>query len=193
MKNCVLILIDLQNDYFESGAHPLTHSQKAVERAAEILSFARNKRIPVIHIRHESVGKNATFMLPRSAGAEIHPLVKPLHNETVFTKHFPNSFKETGLLDVLKVLNATKLIVCGMMTHMCVDATVRAASDYGFECTLIGDACATRKLQLNEQEIDSDCVHHAFLAALSGTYADIIDSNSFLTKFAGSTTPKSTS
>lgn len=60
--------------------------------------------------------------------------------------YFPNSFRETPLLEHLRGLDATELVVAGMMTHLCIDTTVRAAFDLGFACRLAGDACATRDL-----------------------------------------------
>lgn len=180
MKNHALILIDYQNDYFEGGAHPLINSTVALQNSKKILDFCRQHKIPVIHIRHESLRPGANFFLPKTHGAQIHEALTPLHNESVFTKHFPNSFLETGLLDLLRAIDVKKLIFCGMMTHMCVDATVRAARDYGFECLLVGDACATRNLQFNNQIIEALQVHHAFLSALSGVYAEVFSTEQFL-------------
>ena len=180
MKNHALILIDIQNDYFEGGAHPLINSTAALQNSKKILDICRQHKIPVIHIRHESMRPGANFFLPKTHGAQIHELLAPLHNESVFTKHFPNSFLETGLLDLLRAIDVKKLIFCGMMTHMCVDATVRAARDFGFECKLIGDACATRNLTFDSQMIEAAHVHHAFLAALSGVYAEVTTTEQFI-------------
>jgi nicotinamidase-related amidase len=104
-------------------------------------------------------------------GAEIHENVKPLETEKIISKHYPNSFRETELLEYLKSKNITDLVICGMMTHMCIDATTRAAKDFGFNCTLIGDACATRDLEINGQQVKSDDVQKSFLAALNYFYA----------------------
>jgi nicotinamidase-related amidase len=61
-----------------------------------------------------------------------------------------------------------------MMTHMCVDATVRAATDHGFECQVIQDGCATRELKFNDRLVPEADVHAAFLAALNGTYGRVL-------------------
>ena len=57
-------------------------------------------------------------------------------------KHFPNSFRGTELAGLLRGLGTGRLVLAGMMTHMCVDATARAAFDLGFACTVAADACA---------------------------------------------------
>lgn len=175
-----LLLIDIQNDYFEGGSNPLVGSYEASLNARKILDNFRAKNLPVIHIQHISSRPGATFFLSGTNGAEIHNNVKPFGNETVIEKHFPNSFRETSLLTCLSSNNITNLVVCGMMTHMCVDASVRAAKDLGFNCTLIDDACATKDLAINNLVIESKQVHYSFLAALGYFYATVLNTSAFL-------------
>jgi nicotinamidase-related amidase len=178
--NKALLLIDIQNDYFENGANPLTGSLQACENAAKVLKAFREQKLPIIHVQHLATRPEATFFAPETVGAEIHHNVKPLAHELVIEKHFPNSFRETGLLVHLKSLGIEKLVICGMMTHMCVDATTRAAKDFGFDCTLIGDACATKALEINEQRMEAEAVHNSFLAALNYFYARVINTEEYL-------------
>lgn len=118
--------------------------------------------------------------MPGTKGIEIHENVKPLEGEKVITKHFPNSFRGTDLLEYLHSKEITHLVIVGMMTHMCIDAGTRAAVDLGFECTVIGDACATLNLQINGQEVKAEDVHNAFLAALEFFYAKISTTEEYL-------------
>jgi len=175
-----LLLIDIQNDYFDGGTMTLVNADKASENAKLILENFRKLSLPVIHIRHIATKPDATFFLPDTYGSEIHKNVLPIENEKVIIKHYPNSFRETGLIEFLKKTGITDLVICGMMTHMCVDATVRAAKDFGFNCTLIGDACATKELEINDEKVKAVDVHNAFLAALKSTYATIISTNDYL-------------
>ncbi|MDD5363314.1 MAG: cysteine hydrolase family protein [Ignavibacteria bacterium] len=177
-----LLIIDIQNDYFDGGRNPLNGSMQAAENAKKILDKFRNDKLPVIYIQHIALSPSATFFLPDTKGSEIHELVKPLEGEKIFVKHFPNSFRETGLLEYLRSLNISELVVCGMMTHMCVDATVRAAKDFGFDCTLIGDACATKDMSINDEIIKSEYVHKSFLAALNYFYSKAVTADIFLQK-----------
>ncbi len=178
--NNALILIDIQNDYFEGGKMPLVHPEAASLNTKKILDKFRTENLLVIHIQHIATRPNSTFFLPLTKGQEIHENVKPTVNEKVIVKHYPNSFRETELLDYLKSKNITDLVICGMMTHMCVDATVRAAKDLGYNCTLIGDACATRDLALNGVTVKASEVHNSFLAALNGFYAGVITTREFI-------------
>lgn len=167
-----LILIDIQNDYFPAGALPVEGSEAAAQEAARLLDRWRARHLPVIHVQHLSVRPGAPFLVPGTAGADIHDAVAPLPGETVVTKHFPNSFRDTPLLDLLRRLGATRLVVAGMMTHMCIDSTVRAAFDLGFRCVLAQDACATRNLRLDGADVPAAQVHTAFVAALNGLFAE---------------------
>jgi nicotinamidase-related amidase len=178
--NTALLIIDVQNDYFANGAMELVNSDQASLNTSQIINKFRSENLPVIYIQHFAIRPGSTFLLPNTKGAEIHENVKPLEHEKVIPKHFPNSFRETELLQYLKSINVTNLVICGMMTHMCVDTSVRAAKDYGFDCTLIGDACATKDLIYNGQTVKANEVHNSFLAALSYFFATVITTEQYL-------------
>lgn len=178
--NTALILIDIQNDYFEKGAMRLIGSEEACRNARKILDIFRKNAMPVIYIQHIANKPNATFFLPGTIGAEINKELKPLTQEKIIIKHSPNSFKDTELLEYLHSLSITNLVICGMMTHMCVDATIRAAKDYGFHCTLIGDACETKDLEINGNIVKAEYVQKSFLAALNYFYSTVITTNQYL-------------
>ena len=114
------------------------------------------------------------FFLEGTKGAEISERIKPEKGDKIIVKRFPNSFLETDLNAYLKRLQIDTLIVCGMMTHMCVDTTVRAAMDYGYQVKLVADACATMDLELNGETVPAEMVHKAFIAALDGVFATIV-------------------
>ena len=88
-------------------------------------------------------------------------------------KNFPNSFRATELGALLKKNNIERIVFAGMMTHMCVDATVRAAFDFGYDCALAQDGCATRALVWGDKTVAAADVHGAFLAALGAVYARV--------------------
>ena len=169
-----LLIIDVQNDYFPGGTMEVPGSVAATRRAAELLAACRQRRLAIVHVRHESTRPGASFFLPGTPGAEIHADVAPLDGEGVITKNFPNSFRGTPLLDHLHGLGAKRLVVCGMMTQMCIDATTRAAFDLGFQCLVAADACAARPQNYGGRAVAAEDVHAAFLAALNGLYAKVL-------------------
>lgn len=181
MTKTALIIIDLQNDYFADGKFPLVGIDEATQTAAHILSVARTAGDLVIHIRHESApGEDAPFFLAGTQGAEIHDQVKPLADEIVVTKQQINAFLGTSLQDVLKQNAISNVTIIGAMSHMCVDAAVRAASDFGFATTVVHDAVATRDMEFGETTVPAKAVHAAFMAALAFGYANVVSSEDYL-------------
>jgi nicotinamidase-related amidase len=181
MSKQALIIIDIQNDYFEGGNIPLVNPVEASINAGKVLKHFRANNLPIVHIQHVSANPEAMpIFVEGTKGIEIHENVKPLDGEKVFQKYYPNSFRDTGLLDYLKANDINEVIITGMMTHMCVDATTRAAFDFGYKCTVIGDTCASRDLEINGKTVKADDVHHAFLAALEFFYAEIKSTEDFL-------------
>ncbi|MGC9197192.1 MAG: cysteine hydrolase family protein [Syntrophobacteraceae bacterium] len=171
--NSALLLIDVQRDYFPGGRMELTGANEAAQKAGLLLSVFRAQNLPVIHIRHLSVREGAAFFLPNTDGIEFNENVRPLDDETVIEKHYPNSFRETGLGAILDRLGIDRIVAGGMMSHMCVDATVRAAFDAGYTCLVAHDACATRDLSFNGVDVSAKQVQAAFMAALSSVYAQL--------------------
>ena len=172
-----LVIVDIQKDYFPGGAHPLVAPEAAATAARRVLDAFRASGDPVVHVRHVWDEDDATFMRPETEGIEIHPEVAPADGELVITKEFPNSFRETALEGELRARGVESLVVCGMMTSMCVDATVRAAVDLGFDTTVVHDACATCDLEFDGRSVPAAQVHSAFLAALGDGYAAVVSSD----------------
>lgn len=187
MSETGLLLIDLQNDYFPGGRMELDGALAAVERAAAALAWFRGKALPVIHVRHLSVRPGATFFLPGTPGADIHDRVAPQAGEPVIEKNFPNAFRGTDLKAQLERAGVRHVVVAGMMTHMCVDASVRQANDLGFRVTLLADGCATRAQRFGDDTVPARQVHLAFLAALNGAYARVAPADEILSTLAEST------
>lgn len=175
-----LLLVDIQKDYFPGGKHELLNPIQAAERAREILEFFRRNGLPVYHIRHISERPNASFFLEGTTGSEIHPICAPIEGETVLIKHRPNSFLGTRLKEELDSNRIEALVICGMMTHMCIDTTVRAANTLGYPVELIEDACTTRDLEWNGTTIPADLVEKAFMSAIDGSFGEVVRAKNWL-------------
>jgi len=165
-----LLIVDIQNFYFPGDGPGLVNAEQASLKAKEILKIFREKNQMVIHVRHKA-----------DKGFEIHKNVEPVAGEKVITKEEVNSFNGTDLLEYLRRNNISRLIIIGMQTHMCVEAAVRAAHDYGFECIVIGDACATRDVKFQDKIVKDEDVQTSTLATLTDAgYARVIDLKTFL-------------
>ncbi len=168
MKTALLI-IDIQEFYFVEGKSQLVKPEEASEQASRVLKAFRDKNELVVHIRHAS-----------SKDSAIHTNVKPVTGEKIITKHHVNSYKETDLLDYLKQNEITDVVICGMMTHVCVEAAARASADYGFKVTVISDACATRSVTYGTNTVLAKDVHNSTLATIQSYYGSIVTVDEFL-------------
>ncbi len=173
VANRAYIVVDLQNEYLPTGNLPLVGIAEAVATAARVIEAARASGEPVIYMRHEGAADSPIFA-PGTENVEIIPAVQPQDQEHVIVKHFPNSFRETGLQALLEEQGITDVVIIGAMSHICIDATARAAVDLGYEVTVVADACATRDLEFEGRTVPAADVHAAFMAALAFAYAKVV-------------------
>ena len=178
-----LLVIDIQNDYFEGGKYPLVKPLEAAKKAYELLQCFREHGGRHVHIQHISLKPDAPFFVKGDSGSDIHDSVAHFEGEPIVFKHYPNAFRETNLLVRLKEWGVERVVITGMMTHMCVDATARAAADFGFQVIVAEDACATRDLQYGETTVPADLVHKSFLAALK-SYGRVMKSEEIIALLA---------
>jgi nicotinamidase-related amidase len=175
-----LIIVDVQNDYFSGGAMELVDMDAAASCCGRLLGAFRSAKLPIFHIQHLSTRPGASFFVPDTPGAEIHPGLQPGAGEAHIVKHFPSAFRNTDLQQMLRMEGIDKLVICGAMTHMCIDTTVRAAFDLGYQCEVIADACATRDLEFDGRRIAAADVQAAFMAALAMPFAKISSTDGYL-------------
>ena len=180
MSKRAIVVVDIQKDYFPSGKFELVGVEQAAANAARVIEAARGKGDRVIHIQHIFPSQDAPFFTPDSEGSEISPVVAPRANETVVVKNYPNSFLKTDLKAILDADGIEEVVVVGAMSHMCIDATTRAANDHGFATTTIHDACATRDIEFGGQTAPAAHVHTAIMGALAFLYGDVISTQDFL-------------
>ncbi|MDP2372747.1 cysteine hydrolase family protein [Reyranella sp.] len=168
----VLLIIDAQREYTD-GLLPLPGVDEAIGALATLLEKARKAGTPVVHVRHQSKGKAFN---PSSPGYEIVAPLTPRAGETIIDKGLPNAFAGTDLAKHLAASGRKNLIVGGFMTHMCVSATVRAATDLGFMSTIAADTVATRDLPdaTGGATIGADAINRITLAALSDRFAWVV-------------------
>lgn len=174
-QKTALLIVDVQEFYFPGGRMQLENPELAGMNAGLLLDHFRNKEMLVYHVRHNF-----------EPGGDIHPYVKPIEGEAVISKDQVNAFAGTGLLEMIQRDSVEQLVICGMQTHMCMEAAVRAANDYGFTCLVASDACATRALQYEEHIIPAKNVHYSTLSTLQGSYARVLTTDAIIREFSQS-------
>lgn len=175
-----LILVDIQNDYFEGGKWPVARMAEAAENAALLLAASRERGDLVVHVHHE-MPNGGPFFVAGTPGAEINPVVAPQTGEARVLKHKPNSFRDTGLEALLRDAGVGSVTICGAMSQMCIDATARAAADMGFAVTVVEDACGARATSFGGVDVPADMVHATIMGALNGSYASVVSTQACLT------------
>ena len=182
MSKKALVIVDLQNDYYPNGKWTLQGIEAASKNAAQLLDHFRQSNDLVVHVHHNFPSADAPFFAPGSQGAEIHADVIPKEGEPTVLKHQVNAFHQTDLKEVLDKNDVEDLVICGAMSHMCIDAAARAASDLGYNNTIVHDACATRDLEFDGKVISAPEVHAAYMSALGFAYGRVLTTDDYLSE-----------
>lgn len=182
MSKRAIVTVDLQNDYWPSGKWPLVGIEEAAANAVKVIEKARSDGDTVIHVRHEFLSPDAPFFVIGSEGAEINPVVRPIEGEPVIVKNYPNSFRETELKQMLDEKGIEEVVVVGAMSHICIAATGRAASEFGYNTVVVHDACATRDVEFNGTTVPAAQVHAANMSALAFAYGKVVDTNEYVSQ-----------
>lgn len=171
LSETALIVIDAQHEYID-GALALPGIGPALDEIGGLLARARALRAPVIHVVHQGTGLFAAG----SRGAAIAAIADPAPGEPLLTKKLPNAFASTDLADRLRAMKRGSIVIVGFMTHMCVEATARAAIDLGFKVAVVASATATRDLPdpLTGATVPAAEVQRNALAALADRFAIVL-------------------
>ena len=163
MQKEALLLIDIHDIYFTPGELLLHRPEDAADKAAAVLERFRQEKKTVIHVRHNF-----------ETLSEINERVRPVDGEKTVCKDYPSSFLKTDMREYLEENKIEKIVIVGMMSHMCVDTTARACQDYGYDVTVIEDACTTLDLEFRGRKIPAQVVHDAYMASLDGMFAKVM-------------------
>src|ERR1700750_2517509 len=120
LPDSALIMIDCQNTY-RRGVMQLDGAEDAFAEAARLLARARASGVPVFHVMHDA-GPGSPYDITAEIG-QIRSEVAPADGEPFEVKHYPSSFFQTGLDDLLEKTGRRDLVLAGFMTHMCVSST----------------------------------------------------------------------
>lgn len=131
MRYDAMIIIDVQTALVES--HPY-NEKKFIENIGLLLHNCRERKIPVIYVRND--GGSGDELEPGSAGWQIYKAIAPLAEEMIFDKRYNSAFRKTGLHEFLKSIGAENLILCGMQTEYCMDASCKVAFEYEYHVTI---------------------------------------------------------
>lgn len=134
-----LLVIDAQMNMF--GPEPVHDSEAVLARLQTLVAAAHAHGAPVVLIRHN--GPPGTEGEPGTPGWELHPALQVEQAAAVIDKTSDNAFLRTNLSAWLLQNGVRRLVIGGMLTDYCIDSTVRAAHDLGYDVVLAADAHST--------------------------------------------------
>ncbi len=162
----VLLVIDTQKLITNEK---LYNFDAFVSNVKKLINAARSNNIDVIYVRHDDgEGEELT---KGTDGFEIYEEFKPKENERIFDKTVNSAFKNSGLLEYLNVKNEKEVIIVGLQTDYCIDASIKCAFEHGFHVIVPTDTNTTidNTFMTGEQ---SYCYYNQFM--WNGRYADCI-------------------
>lgn len=128
-----LIVIDIQVGLFERST-PIYKEEEFLDNAAKLIKDAESAHIPIIYIQHAS-----PRLKPNSREWQLHPRIIPRADAPIIHKQKPNAFEGTSLRKLLESKNIKKLVMIGLLTQNCVQATCKGAKKLGYHVILVRD------------------------------------------------------
>ena len=169
--NPALLLVDVQQAFDDPSWGP-RNNPGAEAAIARLLAAFRDKGLPVIHVKHDSVEPQSTLR-PELPGNALKPEAAPLTGEPLFSKSVNSAFIGTDLEAHLRERGIEFLVIAGFITNHCVSTTARMAGNLGFGVTVVEDACATFDFKDADGVIPAATMHRIGLAELRGEFAAI--------------------
>lgn len=146
--NTALLIIDVQRDLFEKST-PVYRADLVPKNINTLVARAHAAGAPVFYVQHSTM----TTLLEGSSGWHLHPALKPRKTDHFIRKHHGNAFEDTLLKSELDALGVSRVVVVGLITDGCVQATCKGAHALGYDVTLVEDAHSTNSAG-SEQIID---------------------------------------
>jgi nicotinamidase-related amidase len=148
MKTC--LVVDMQNEWIdEKSDYYLGSMDEIKEKTERLLVHCRKNHIPVIFTRHvEPSGDNF------KDGTKNTELFVSRNDEPLITKNKISPFYQTSLEELLKKQNTKEIVICGVMTNLCVRSAVADAYDRDYSVTIIKDCCASDSEETDEFTFD---------------------------------------
>ena len=126
-NHTVLLAVDIQEQLMQGRPY---NWENVLGNIGRLISICRQKGIEVVYVRHDDgIGSELGKGTP---GWQICSAIAPQSNERIFDKNYNSAFLKTGLKDYLDSKEVKNIILVGMQTEYCIDATCKSAFEQGF-------------------------------------------------------------
>jgi nicotinamidase-related amidase len=174
MKRALLV-IDVQNEYFEGGLLPITHPAAHLDNVLRVMDAATDAGVDVVVVRHTSTQPERPFFRRGTPGWELHPQVAARPCAHRVEKELPGSFTGTDLEAWLRGRGIDTVTIAGYMTHMCCDTTARQAAHLGLKVEFLSDATGTLPVKNSAGEVTAEELHRSTLCAQQMMISEVLD------------------
>lgn len=148
MKQNALILVDFENEWVnKKSPYFVGDISKVITKTNKLIDFCRKNNSKIIFIRHVERNSDIAFA-EGSKNVEIIKELQKNESDIVITKHKISSFYKTSLNQQLKRI--TRIVICGILTNLCVRSLAQDAYDRDFEITIIKDCCVALNQQIHK-------------------------------------------
>jgi nicotinamidase-related amidase len=171
-KRKAVLVIDMQQAILHEGPW---QEERLVSCIEKVVLAAREMDFPIIYIRHnEPVGEP---LEPHTQGWEIDARIAPRAHDTIIDKHYNSAFKKTPLRAHLMNLGVEHLIVMGLQTEYCIDATIKSAFDLDYDVIIPIEGHST----VDQPMISAQNLHQLYSERLwNGRYARVVSTEEVL-------------
>lgn len=128
MSNVTLMIVDVQKRLIDD--HPY-NERKVIENIKKLILTARNNGQEVIYVRHDD--GEGSELAKGTEGWQIYDEIVPNSDEKIFDKKFNSAFIKTGLKEYLESKNIDTIILTGLQTEYCIDATCKSAFEHEYK------------------------------------------------------------
>ena len=169
-----LIVVDVQNEYFEGGALPITYPENSFEQIKTAIAKAQEKGIVTVFVQHTSLKENGSSFVRGTPMWEFHDDIKAITPSLYIEKNHASSFVGTDLNYRLRTLGINTVTIIGYMTQNCCDATARDASQLGYNVEFLSDANGTLAFSNSAGEVSAEELHRSFLVAQAFGFSRVL-------------------
>jgi nicotinamidase-related amidase len=181
MSSRALIVIDVQNEYFD-GALPISDPppQTSLENIARAMDAATAAGFPVIVVQHGDDDPGSPIFRKGTHAWSLRPEIEQRTRDHLVEKSFPGAFTGTPLESILESAAVGTVTIVGYMTHMCVDTTSRQAAHRGYGVEILNDATGTLSLENSGGVASGEELHRATLVAQGQFFAEVTSTDQWL-------------
>lgn len=179
MKDTVLLVIDVQNEYF-TGKLPVTYPAGSLANIAKAMDIATECGVPVIVIQHTANQPDAKVFAKGSEGWKLHPEIAKRKRDVLIEKNLPSSFAGTNLDAWLKEHGISTVVITGYMTQMCCDTTAREAFHRGYSVKFLADATGTLAFKNDAGAVSAEDLHNAILIVQQSRFSTVMTTAAWL-------------